>query len=62
MHILPVGNRGGIFAPKVSILDFDGQIDTPERGEMVRQAIGARSSSRTTASSRWGQAWRRPAS
>ena len=38
--VLPVGNRGGIFAPRVPILDFDGQIDTPERGEMVRDALG----------------------
>lgn len=40
VHILPVGNRGGIFAPRVPLLDFDRQIDTPDRGEMVRQALG----------------------
>ena len=32
VNILPVGNRGAIFAPKVPILGFDKQIDTPERG------------------------------
>lgn len=40
VHILPIGNRGGIFAPHVPILDFDGQINTPERGELVRDALG----------------------
>ena len=40
VNILPVGNRGAIFAPQVPILDFDRQIDTPERGVMVRDAIG----------------------
>ena len=40
VNILPVGNRGAIFAPKVPILEFDKQIDTPERGKMVAQAIG----------------------
>lgn len=40
VNILPVGNRGAIFAPKVPILEFDKQIDTPERGRMVVQAIG----------------------
>ena len=35
VNILPVGNRGAIFAPFVPILDFDRQIDTPERGRMV---------------------------
>ena len=40
VNILPVGNRGAIFAPKVPILDFDKQIDTPERGRMVVQALG----------------------
>jgi ribulose-5-phosphate 4-epimerase/fuculose-1-phosphate aldolase len=40
INILPVGNRGAIFAPQVPILDFDRQIDTPERGRMVRDAIG----------------------
>jgi ribulose-5-phosphate 4-epimerase/fuculose-1-phosphate aldolase len=41
VHILPVGNRGAIFAPKVPILTFDKQIDTPERGRMVVEALGA---------------------
>lgn len=40
VEILPVGNRGAIFAPKVPILTFDKQIDTPERGRMVVQALG----------------------
>ena len=40
VNILPVGNRGGIFAPHVPILSFDQQIDTPERGRMVANAIG----------------------
>src|ERR1700730_14984222 len=40
VNILPVGNRGGIFAPQVPILDFDRQIDTQERGAMCRDAIG----------------------
>jgi len=40
VNILPVGNRGAIFAPMVPILDFDKQIDTPERGKMVAKAIG----------------------
>ena len=40
VNILPVGNRGAIFAPKVPILEFDKQIDTPERGRMVVEALG----------------------
>jgi ribulose-5-phosphate 4-epimerase/fuculose-1-phosphate aldolase len=40
VNILPVGNRGAIFAPHVPILEFDKQIDTPERGKMVVQALG----------------------
>ena len=40
VNILPVGNRGAIFAPEVPILDFDRQLDTPERGRMARDAIG----------------------
>jgi ribulose-5-phosphate 4-epimerase/fuculose-1-phosphate aldolase len=40
VNILPVGNRGAIFAPKVPIMDFDKQIDTPERGRMVADKIG----------------------
>lgn len=41
VNILPVGNRGAIFAPMVPILEFDKQIDTPERGCMVRDALGS---------------------
>src|SRR5216684_2982423 len=40
VNILPVGNRGAIFAPQVPILDFDRQIDTPERGQMASKAMG----------------------
>lgn len=40
VNILPVGNRGAIFAPSVPILTFDKQIDTPERGRMVADKIG----------------------
>jgi L-ribulose-5-phosphate 4-epimerase len=40
VHILPVGNRGAIFAPQVPILDYDRQIDTQETGQMARDAIG----------------------
>ena len=40
VNILPVGNRGAIFAPRVPILDFDKQIDTPERGRRVAEKIG----------------------
>jgi ribulose-5-phosphate 4-epimerase/fuculose-1-phosphate aldolase len=41
VNILPVGNRGAIFAPMVPVLEFDKQIDTPERGRMVRDAMDA---------------------
>jgi L-ribulose-5-phosphate 4-epimerase len=40
VNILPVGNRGAIFAPRVPILTFDKQIDTPERGRMVVETLG----------------------
>src|SRR5215469_14200141 len=40
VNILPVGNRGAIFAPMVPILDYDRQIDTPERGRMVSDLMG----------------------
>ena len=40
VNILPVGNRGAIFAPCVPILDFDKQIDTPERGRMAAEKMG----------------------
>src|SRR5882672_5223390 len=39
INILPVGNRGAIFAPQVPILDFDRQIDTPEQGRMCSDLI-----------------------
>ena len=40
VNVLPIGNRGGIFAPRVPILDFDGQIDTPELGALVADTLG----------------------
>ena len=40
VNIIPVGNRGAIFAPQVPIIDYDRQIDTPETGRMCRDAIG----------------------
>jgi L-ribulose-5-phosphate 4-epimerase len=40
VNILPVGNRGSIFSPMVPILEYDRQIETPETGEMVREALG----------------------
>jgi ribulose-5-phosphate 4-epimerase/fuculose-1-phosphate aldolase len=40
VEILPVGNRGAIFAPRVPILGFDKQIDNQERGRMVVRTIG----------------------
>ena len=38
--ILPIGHRGTIFAPKVRMLDNPGQIDSPELGQEVAEAIG----------------------
>ncbi|CAN5541298.1 aldolase [soil metagenome] len=40
VNILPVGNRGAIFAPHVPVSPFDKQIDNPERGRIVADAIG----------------------
>ena len=40
VEILPVGNHGAIFAPRVPILGFDKQIDNQERGRMVVQTLG----------------------
>jgi ribulose-5-phosphate 4-epimerase/fuculose-1-phosphate aldolase len=40
VSVLPIGNRGGIFAPRVPVLDFDGQIDTAELGALVADALG----------------------
>lgn len=39
--ILPVGNRGGIFAPEVPLLEYDGQIETPELGQAVARKLGS---------------------
>ena len=38
--ILPIGHRGTIFAPKVRMLDNPGQIDSPELGQEVAEAMG----------------------
>lgn len=40
VSILPVGREGAPFFPRVPILDFDGQIDTTEKGELLVQALG----------------------
>lgn len=40
VHILPVGREGAPFYPRVPILDFDGQIDTTEKGELLVEALG----------------------
>jgi ribulose-5-phosphate 4-epimerase/fuculose-1-phosphate aldolase len=39
-EIVPVYFRAGQFAPRVAIHDFAGQIDTPERGRAVAEALG----------------------
>lgn len=41
VNILPVGRRGAPFFPNVPILDFDGQIDTTDRGSLLVQALGS---------------------
>lgn len=38
--ILPIGHRGTIFEPKVRMLDNPGQIDSPELGQEVAEAMG----------------------
>lgn len=40
VNVLPVGRRGAPFFPRVPILDFDGQIDTADRGALLVQALG----------------------
>src|SRR6185312_16238301 len=40
VNILPVGREGAPFYPKVPILDFDGQIDTTEKGDLLVKAMG----------------------
>ena len=54
VNILPVGNRGAIFAPQVPILDFDRQLDTPgtraDGARRDRRRLRARAA-RTTAPS-----------
>ncbi len=40
VNILPVGRRGAPFYPRVPILDFDGQIDTAEKGQRLVAALG----------------------
>lgn len=39
VNILPVGREGAPFYPKVPILDFDGQIDTTEKGDLLVKAM-----------------------
>lgn len=40
VNILPVGRRGAPFFPRVPILDFDGQIDTHDKGRLLVDALG----------------------
>lgn len=40
VNILPVGRRGAPFWPHVPICEFDGQIDTRERGRVLVDALG----------------------
>lgn len=40
VNILPIGRRGAPFYPNVPILDFDGQIDTADRGSVLADALG----------------------
>lgn len=40
VNILPVGRRGAPFFPRVPILDFDGQIDTHDKGRLLVEALG----------------------
>lgn len=40
VNILPVGREGAPFFPLVPILNFDGQIDSTEKGEALVKAIG----------------------
>jgi len=39
VNILPVGREGAPFYPHVPILDFDGQIDSRDKGELLAQAM-----------------------
>lgn len=40
VNILPVGREGAAFYPHVPILNFDGQIDTTEKGDLLVKAMG----------------------
>jgi ribulose-5-phosphate 4-epimerase/fuculose-1-phosphate aldolase len=40
VNILPVGREGAPFYPQVPILDFDGQIDSTEKGALLVEAMG----------------------
>ena len=40
VKILPVGREGAPFFPQVPILNFDGQIDSTEKGEALVMAMG----------------------
>ncbi len=39
-EILPVFHRGTIFAPKVPVFDYPGQVDTPELGARLAETLG----------------------
>lgn len=40
VNILPVGRRGAPFYPRVPILNFDGQINSAQKGELLVEALG----------------------
>lgn len=40
VNILPLGREGAPFYPQVPILDFDGQIDSTEKGALLVEAMG----------------------
>lgn len=40
VNILPIGREGAPFYPHVPILDFDRQIDTADKGELLVKALG----------------------
>ena len=40
VNILPVGREGAPFFPHVPILNFDGQIDNAEKGDLLVRALG----------------------
>jgi L-fuculose-phosphate aldolase len=40
VEILPVYHRGAIFHPRVPIWDYPGQVNTPELGQQLAEALG----------------------